>query len=136
MKYTTNMKALIEPLKEIAARIEKAKKALAISDVEKSIKELEKKSSQEDFWDDSQKASQIMTEIANLKKQVGEWKDLEKRAKDLLEIARIAHEHDHEIVAEVKAGIEELINDLDKRDRKSTRLNSSHIPLSRMPSSA
>ena len=29
-----------------------------------------------------------------------------------------------------------LLNDIDKQDRKSTRLNSSHIPLSRMPSSA
>ena len=42
--------------------------------------------------------------------------------------------------------VSEYLNDLDldndlseyyrKRDRKSTRLNSSHIPLSRMPSSA
>ena len=35
----------------------------------------------------------------------------------------------------VKSGIE-LIAAALKRDRKSTRLNSSHIPLSRMPSSA
>ena len=30
----------------------------------------------------------------------------------------------------------DLMNDLNLSDRKSTRLNSSHIPLSRMPSSA
>ena len=29
-----------------------------------------------------------------------------------------------------------IISDAEERDRKSTRLNSSHIPLSRMPSSA
>ena len=32
--------------------------------------------------------------------------------------------------------IEALAHSTDKVDRKSTRLNSSHIPLSRMPSSA
>ena len=35
----------------------------------------------------------------------------------------------------LKAGIDVVIELLDA-DRKSTRLNSSHIPLSRMPSSA
>ena len=36
----------------------------------------------------------------------------------------------------LKIDLINLIGDLKKRDRKSTRLNSSHIPLSRMPSSA
>ena len=38
---------------------------------------------------------------------------------------------------EIKVDVRELHDCLDRtRDRKSTRLNSSHIPLSRMPSSA
>ena len=38
---------------------------------------------------------------------------------------------------EIDFAIKEIRNNIDKlRDRKSTRLNSSHIPLSRMPSSA
>ena len=32
--------------------------------------------------------------------------------------------------------LKSAINEIDAEDRKSTRLNSSHIPLSRMPSSA
>ena len=43
------------------------------------------------------------------------------------------HAREHRIEEEVN-GITEFINQ--KKDRKSTRLNSSHIPLSRMPSSA
>ena len=43
-------------------------------------------------------------------------------------------------VAQLKEIAKELgitgISDMKKADRKSTRLNSSHIPLSRMPSSA
>ena len=40
------------------------------------------------------------------------------------------------IVADVGAGTGKLTENLIDLDRKSTRLNSSHIPLSRMPSSA
>ena len=36
----------------------------------------------------------------------------------------------------IKKGLIRAIKDLKEKDRKSTRLNSSHIPLSRMPSSA
>ncbi|RJO60126.1 peptide chain release factor 2 [candidate division WS5 bacterium] len=110
------MKAIVEPLEKIAERVERAEKALSIPDVEKSIKELEGKTSGEGFWDNSQKASRVMAEIADLKKQVTEWKDLKKRTDDLLEIARIAHENDHEIIGEVKAGTEELVRDLDKAE--------------------
>ena len=37
--------------------------------------------------------------------------------------------------ADVLAGLKEIVEEV-AGDRKSTRLNSSHIPLSRMPSSA
>jgi peptide chain release factor 2 len=110
------MKAVVKPLEKILERIKKAKEALALSEIEKSIKDLEKESVKEGFWDDSKKASKTMTEIADLKKQVSEWKTLEKRAQDLLEIAKIAHENDHEIVDEVKMGTEELLKDLDKSE--------------------
>ena len=41
-----------------------------------------------------------------------------------------------ELIALTNNGWNEILNELTRRDRKSTRLNSSHIPLSRMPSSA
>ena len=40
------------------------------------------------------------------------------------------------VIEEIFSKIKESITDLETIDRKSTRLNSSHIPLSRMPSSA
>ena len=40
------------------------------------------------------------------------------------------------IVEKQNQGTDELTDGYVKEDRKSTRLNSSHIPLSRMPSSA
>lgn len=110
------MKAILEPLEKIQKRIDRAQKALSIPDIEKSIKELEDKSVQEGFWEDSKRASEIMTEIADLKKHVFGWNELKKRTSDLLEIARIAHENDHEIIREVKEGTKELARDLDKAE--------------------
>ena len=47
-------------------------------------------------------------------------------------LARHGLEHDLHVLLTESAGMEYV----DGTDRKSTRLNSSHIPLSRMPSSA
>lgn len=110
------MKEIVEPIEKILERVEKAKKLLKIADLKKRADELEKDSSKEGFWDDQKKATLVMTEAADLKKQVNEWETLETRANDLLEIAQIAHANDHEIVKEVKEGIKELARDLDKSE--------------------
>lgn len=116
MRYTTDMKELVEPIEKILERVESAKKALSIPDLAEKAKKLEQESSGEGFWDNQKKATRIMTEISDLKKQVDEWETLETRTKDLLEIAQISHANDHEIVTEVKKGIEELEKDLDKSE--------------------
>ena len=116
MRYTKFMKELVEPIEKILGRVESAKKTLSIPDLVKKAEKLEKESARDGFWDNRKKATKVMTEISDLKKQVEEWEDLEKRTKDLLEIARIAHENDHEIIKEVKGGIEELEKDLDKSE--------------------
>lgn len=110
------MKEIVQPLEKIITRIENAKKALSLSDVSEKADELEKETVKEGFWDNSAKAGRMMSEIADMKKQVSEWESLEKRAKDLLEIANIAHEGDHEIISEVKAGTKDLERDLDKSE--------------------
>lgn len=110
------MKEIVEPIEKVLKRVESAKKTLSIPDLAKEAEKLEKKSAEKGFWDNREKATEIMTEISDIRKQVSEWEDLEERTKDLLEIARIAHENDHEIVAEVKRGIEELEKDLDKSE--------------------
>ena len=43
---------------------------------------------------------------------------------------------EHPLVRDASIAVWRFFSGLDVRDRKSTRLNSSHIPLSRMPSSA
>ena len=53
---------------------------------------------------------------------------------DTLRLCDIYKNMNEALVAPEKVENLELV--IDKRDRKSTRLNSSHIPLSRMPSSA
>jgi len=110
------MKEIVEPLENLASRIEKAKSLLKISDLKKKADNLDSEATKEGFWNNREKATRVTTESADLKKQVSEWEDLEKRTADLLEIAHIAHANDHEIVSEVKAGTEELEKDLDKAE--------------------
>lgn len=110
------MKEIAEPIEKILQRIEKAKKSLAIPEIEKEIKDLENKSAEEGFWDNHEKATKITTQISDLKKEVSTWKDLESKARDLLEIAKIATDSDKELVKEVKEGTEKLRENLDKSE--------------------
>ncbi len=110
------MKESEEPLKEILGRIGKAKKVLAVSEVEKEIQKLEAHSAEPGFWDSQEEATKITTQIAELKKEVSGWNTIETKAEELLEMAKIVDEHDHEIIREIKERAEELRIDLDKQE--------------------
>lgn len=110
------MKEIVEPIEKIVERIGKAKNLLAISDIQKSVEELKKEALTGGFWDNREKATGTMTKISDMEKQVDQWISLEQRAKDLLDIANLAHEHDHEIISEIKEGTKELEKDLDKSE--------------------
>ena len=53
-----------------------------------------------------------------------------------IDIATLPDHLDRSRLNSVAAGIEDALKEVGVRDRKSTRLNSSHIEPSRMPSSA
>jgi len=110
------MKELVEPIEKTVKRIEKAKKLLAISGIKEGVEKLKEESAKEGFWNNREKATGTMTKISDMEKQVGLWEGLEQKANDLLDIARIAQEHDHEIIAEIKTGITNLEKDLDKAE--------------------
>jgi peptide chain release factor 2 len=81
---------------------------------QKRIAELEEKSSREDFWNDSQKASGIMQEIEELRRDIQELSQLETEIDELLEMAGIiddASEEQAEIekkIVEIEAIVEKL----------------------------
>jgi peptide chain release factor 2 len=57
---------------------------------EKKIEELEKKTFEENFWNDSQGAGKIMQEIEELKKEITEVEEIEKKLSDLEELTKMA----------------------------------------------
>ncbi len=110
------MKEIEEPLKQILERIKKAKQTLAVPQMEKEIKELETKSAEARFWDNREEATRVTTKLADMKKEAAIWNDLEKKSNDLLEMAKIVDEHDHEIIREIKDGAEKILIDLNKQE--------------------
>ena len=53
---------------------------------------MEKQSAQPDFWLDQAKAQDIMRQLAEQKKVVGRWRDLERRVADIAELISLAEE--------------------------------------------
>lgn len=63
--------------------------------VEKVV-ELEKKTLETDFWDDTPKAQGIMRELTRLREEVGIWQELSAQLADLQELAEIGDEEMYE----------------------------------------
>ena len=64
---------------------------------------------------------------------IDEFKSLVADAEALI---KATQDHPSETIGNLRNNALETISGAKEKDRKSTRLNSSHIPLSRMPSSA
>lgn len=76
--------------------------------------ELEKETSKENFWNDSQGAGKIMQEIEEYKKEISEIEEIEKKLKDLVEIAEILEsKKDRTEVEKEVSELEEKINSLE-----------------------
>lgn len=87
---------------------------MKLDEKEKKIKELEKKSTSSDFWNDAQKAGRVMQEIEELKKEKTEIENIVKKLEDLDDMAKIAEtEKDEEDIEEEIKNIEESVNSLE-----------------------
>ncbi len=110
------MKEYRDKAENLLARIQKAKELLKIDALKTEAEKLEAESATEGFWDNQKKATETMSRISDLNKQVSEWEDLETRTKDILEIIKISKESDHEMVSEIKTGLGEIEKNLDKSE--------------------
>ncbi len=79
-------------VKEIEKLQDKISKTREFLDLEKSglrLKELEYMMAQPDFWQDRKQAAELSKEAARLKEELELWDEMEGRARDLVEIARL-----------------------------------------------
>ncbi len=80
---------------------------------EQELVKLESAAAQPDFWRDQRKAQEDMRRLSELKKDVKTWRELEKKAADLLELLAITQEeHDSSLLNEIHIETEKLQTDL------------------------
>jgi peptide chain release factor 2 len=79
---------------------------------EKDITTLEEQSAKPDFWLDQVNAQAVMRQLAQKKKTVQQWRDLEKKLADITELDSIAGE-DESLLADLEKEVEELGSQLD-----------------------
>ncbi|RLC69439.1 MAG: peptide chain release factor 2 [Chloroflexi bacterium] len=102
-------------LEELKERISQVMVRLDIAGKEREIAELERESSQPDFWQDQERAQGVMRHLAELKGEVERWRTLDKRVSELLELADLAiEEKESSLAEEISAEAERLSSQFDE----------------------
>jgi peptide chain release factor 2 len=79
---------------------------------ESQLGELDKEISSEKFWEDPAHAQQVSKDAANLREHIGEWKRLEQRLRDTIELASL---NDESFRADLDSETSDIENELEKR---------------------
>ena len=83
---------LIERLTRLKARIKILEDALHVDDGDKRVRALEDKMAQPGFWESSEKAQEVISEVKRLKKQLDPVREIGSTVSDLHELAQMANE--------------------------------------------
>jgi len=105
-------------LKELGEKIAFISDYLDLPEKKKRVEELEKESTQPDFWKDNLRASKIMKELEELRKEIEELSQAETETSELLEIAKIIYEGDKE-EKELELKIEKLEKEINALEFKT-----------------
>ena len=79
---------------------------------ESQLGELDKEISSEEFWEDPAHAQQVSKDAANLREHIGQWKRLEQRLRDILELAAL---NDESFRADLDSETTDIETELEKR---------------------
>ncbi len=88
-----------------------------ITSKEQEILKLEKQSAEPDFWSDQNRARSIMRQLAALRRQVTQWREMEKQATDIAGLISLAtEEQDLSVQSTVESDISVLSASLEKME--------------------
>lgn len=94
---------LKDQLKELYTKIVQTEKILNIRELKEKMEQLSQEMSAPDFWNNSENAQTISQDYQDIKKEVEKFENLEKKAKDLLELSDSAESNnDEEMVKEIE----------------------------------
>ena len=86
-----------------------------ISKLEDELKELEKQTTEADFWSDSKKSSVVLGKIKSIKSRCENYRKIEKELRNLIEISELLKiELDDEMAKEVTKNTKNLVKEIEK----------------------
>ena len=86
-----------------------------ISKLEDELKELEKQTTEADFWSDSKKLSVVLGKIKSIKSKCENYRKIEKELRNLIEISELLKiELDDEMAKEVTKNTKNLVKEIEK----------------------
>jgi len=86
-----------------------------LTNKKKKIKELEEQTQSQNFWKNSQKASRVAEELADLKEEIKKWQNLKQKLAELKELSSLA-EGDEKLEKEIEQKQQELEKEIKKQE--------------------
>ncbi|WP_187296283.1 peptide chain release factor 2 [Tepidibacter mesophilus] len=115
-----NIQEYNQRIDEMRNSIEELRASLDIAKLEYKIQEQEKKMSDQNFWDDNEKAQKLLQENKMLKESIEEFENLVNSLEDINVLIELALEEDDlSLEKEVNKSIEDLHSDIDKMKIKT-----------------
>lgn len=91
-----------------------------VANLEKKLKDLENQTTQENFWNDSQKSTKVLAEIKKIKNKYTNFRELEKEMQNLQELTELVQlENDEEIVKDILKSTKKLEKEIEKLELKT-----------------
>lgn len=113
------MKELIQNLQDLDKRVKKAFSILDFDKDKRDLTELEQESAKPGFWDEAEHARSVMQKISDIQKHLKTWEDIKIQTDELLELAKITKETEHDIAKDIEKRYKDL---LEKFERKEFQL--------------
>ncbi len=84
-----------------------------LADSEQELSKLEKQAADPALWSDNQAAQGVMKRLADLRSEVENWKSIQSRVNDALELAQLG---DEDLLEELQPEIEAIENEISRRE--------------------
>ncbi|MBQ8379413.1 MAG: peptide chain release factor 2 [Clostridia bacterium] len=102
-------------LEELKIKLDTLKDAIRVEEKREQLKELEKETLKEGFWNDNEASSKILTEMKNLKSDITKYENVAKEYEDAVTYLELAQEeNDSESFKEARNLTTSLSSNLDK----------------------
>jgi peptide chain release factor 2 len=112
---------VIEHLRGCLARVRALEQAVRVEDGQRRVAELEARMSRAGFWEDNDRAQEVIAELKRLRGEIDPLREVSERTGDALELAEItAKEEDEDSLRELSSEAERIEAELQRLELKAT----------------